>query len=116
MGNRGRILGDAVSYWIGNAYGPALLKSGALRKRRRSVARARLLFYRYGFLAVFAGRFMGAFRSLIPGMAGIMKMPQGDFSWPMCFPGRSGSHGCCCPGILACVEPMRWAQQAAPPS
>jgi len=78
-GVAGAILGDAVSYWIGRAYGPALLKSRALRKRRRSVARTRLLFYRYGFLAVFAGRFMGAFRSLIPGMAGIMKMPQGQF-------------------------------------
>jgi len=78
-GVAGAILGDAVSYWIGRAYGPALLKSGILRKRRRSVARTRLLFYRYGFLAVFAGRFMGAFRSLIPGMAGIMKMPQGRF-------------------------------------
>ncbi|AHG63680.1 DedA family protein [Advenella mimigardefordensis] len=78
-GVAGAILGDAVSHWIGRAYGPALLKSGILRKRRRSVARTRLLFYRYGFLAVFAGRFMGAFRSLIPGMAGIMKMPQGRF-------------------------------------
>ena len=78
-GIAGAILGDAVSYWIGKAYGPALLRSRSLRKRRRSVARTRLLFYRYGFLAVFAGRFMGAFRSLIPGMAGIMKMPQGRF-------------------------------------
>ena len=75
----GAILGDAVSYWIGHSYGPSLLKSRVLKKRRRTVARARLLFYRYGFLAIFAGRFMGAFRSLIPGMAGIMKMPQGQF-------------------------------------
>lgn len=78
-GIAGAILGDAVSFWIGHAYGPALLKSRILKKRRRALARARLLFYRYGFLAVFAGRFMGAFRSLIPGMAGIMKMPQGRF-------------------------------------
>lgn len=78
-GIAGAILGDAVSYWIGHTYGPALLRSRSLTKRRRTVARTRLLFYRYGFLAVFAGRFMGAFRSLIPGMAGIMKMPQGRF-------------------------------------
>ncbi len=72
----GAILGDAVSYWIGQAYGPALLRTRMLKNRRRSVARTRLLFFRYGFLAVFAGRFLGALRSLIPGMAGIMKMPQ----------------------------------------
>lgn len=75
----GAILGDTVSYWIGHAYGPALLRSHFLKKYRRSMARTRLLFYRYDFLAVFAGRFMGALRSLIPAMAGIMKMPQGRF-------------------------------------
>lgn len=75
----GAILGDTVSYWIGHVYGPALLRNPILKKYRRSVARTRLLFYRYGFLAVFAGRFMGVLRSLIPAMAGIMKMPQGRF-------------------------------------
>ena len=103
-GIAGAIAGDAVSYWIGSAYGPALLKTSMLQKRRRSVARARLLFYRYGFLSVFAGRFMGAFRSLIPGMAGIMNMPQAQFQlanvlsgivWfpSLLMPGYLGVHG-----------------------
>ena len=78
-GIAGAIAGDAVSYWLGRAYGQRLLRLDSMQRRRRLLARARLLFYRYGFLAVFMGRFMGALRSLIPGMAGIMRMPQGRF-------------------------------------
>ena len=75
----GAVLGDALSYWIGLWAGPAVLRWGPLRRQRRSVARARLFFYRYGFWAVFFGRFLGPIRSTVPAVAGVMHMSQWRF-------------------------------------
>ena len=75
----GAVLGDALSYWIGVWVGPSVLRWGLLKKQRRTVARARLFFYRYGLLAVFFGRFLGPIRSTIPTVAGVMGMTHGRF-------------------------------------
>jgi membrane protein DedA with SNARE-associated domain len=52
-----------------------VLRCKPLQKHRRSVAKARLFFYRYGFAAVLIGRFLGPLRSTIPTVAGVMDMP-----------------------------------------
>ena len=72
----GAIVGDAVSFWFGRWMGPKVLRHKYLKPYRRHVARARLFFYRYGFLAVLIARFIGPLRSFIPTVAGVMGMPQ----------------------------------------
>ena len=75
-GYAGAILGDALSFWIGKWFGPGVLRWRILKRHRTSVARARLFFHRYGFLAVLAGRFLGPMRSTVPTVAGVMGMPD----------------------------------------
>jgi membrane protein DedA with SNARE-associated domain len=75
----GAIAGDIVCYAIGAALGIRLMHRPALRPYRTSVARARLFFRRYGFAAVFLGRFFGPLRCTLPLVAGMMRMTQRKF-------------------------------------
>lgn len=56
-----------------------MLRHKRLNSYRRSVARARLFFYRYGFLSVLIGRFLGPLRCFVPTVAGVMGMPEWRF-------------------------------------
>ncbi len=78
-GYAGALLGDALSFWLGRWMGPSVLRCKPLSKHRRTIARARLLFFRYGFFAVLIGRFLGPLRSSIPTVAGVMGMPEYKF-------------------------------------
>ena len=78
-GFAGAVLGDALSYWIGKWLGPRVLRMKLLKMHRSAVARARLLCFRYGFLAVLLGRFLGPLRSLMPTVAGVMGMSERKF-------------------------------------
>lgn len=75
----GAVVGDAVSFWLGRWVGPTILRWKLLKRHRSTVARARLFFYRYGFLSIFFGRFLGPIRSTIPTVAGVMGMGQWRF-------------------------------------
>jgi membrane protein DedA with SNARE-associated domain len=75
----GAIVGDAVSYWLGRWLGPPILRWPMVKKHRSTVARARLFFYRYGFMSIFFGRFLGPIRSTIPTVAGVMGMSHWRF-------------------------------------
>ncbi|WAJ29934.1 DedA family protein [Antarcticirhabdus aurantiaca] len=75
----GAILGDIVSYFIGRWLGPGIVHRPLLRRYRPAVARTRLFFRRYGFAAVFLGRFLGPIRSTVPLVAGMMAMGQARF-------------------------------------
>lgn len=75
----GAVAGDAVSYELGRWMGPAALRHKALRRRRRTVARARLFIYRSGMLAMIVGRFTGPVRSLVPLVGGMLKMGRVRF-------------------------------------
>lgn len=78
-GISGAIIGDAVSYGLGRWLGPSMVRRWPLNTQRTAVARARLFFHKYGFVAVLAGRFLGPIRSTIPTVAGIMSMHHGRF-------------------------------------
>jgi membrane protein DedA with SNARE-associated domain len=80
-GFAGALLGDALSFWLGRWMGPSVLRCKPLATHRRTVARARLLFYRYGFFAVLIGRFLGPIRSTMPTVAGVMGMPEYKFQF-----------------------------------
>src|SRR3546814_37958 len=75
-GVAGAVVGDAISYYIGRLLGPKIVRSWPLNKQRRAVARARYFFYKYGVLTIFAGRFLGPLRSVVPSVAGVMRMPH----------------------------------------
>ncbi|MFA5598948.1 MAG: DedA family protein, partial [Pusillimonas sp.] len=75
----GAVVGDAISYYIGRLLGPRIIHRWPLNKQRRAVARARHFFYRYGMLSIFAGRFLGPLRAILPTVAGVMKMRHARF-------------------------------------
>lgn len=75
----GAILGDSISYYVGRRIGPSIYRRWPLNRHRSSVARARLFFRRYGFAAIFVGRFLGPIRSTIPLVAGVMEMDRRRF-------------------------------------
>ncbi|NUQ96912.1 MAG: DedA family protein [Streptomyces sp.] len=73
------IAGDSVGYEIGRRAGPPLLSRGPLRRRAERVEKARELIRRRGPAAVFVGRFVALFRSLVPALAGASNMPYRRF-------------------------------------
>lgn len=75
----GAILGDWISFAIGRRIGPSIYRRWPLNRHRPVVARARLFFRRYGFVAIFVGRFLGPIRATIPLVAGVMDMDRRRF-------------------------------------
>ncbi|KQQ88164.1 DedA family protein [Aureimonas sp. Leaf324] len=75
----GAIVGDIISYFLGRWLGPGVVHRPPLRRYRHAVAKTRLFFRRYGFWAVFLGRFLGPIRSTVPLVAGMMAMDQKRF-------------------------------------
>jgi membrane-associated protein len=73
------IAGDSVGYEIGRRLGPPLLGTRPLRRRAERVDKARELLRRRGPAAVFVGRFVALFRSLVPAMAGASNMAYRRF-------------------------------------
>lgn len=75
----GAIAGDAVGFWISRAYGPRVIRRWLPRSQRRHYARALLMFRRWGWAAVFFGRFLGPVRAVAPLIAGVARMPEWRF-------------------------------------
>ncbi len=75
----GAILGEALSYHLGRRAGPAIWRHRHLRPQRKSVARARLYFRRYGAASIFLGRFLGPIQAIVPLAAGASGMGKGRF-------------------------------------
>ena len=73
------ILGDSVGYEIGRRFGPRLLESRLLRKRRAKLDEAQDFLRRRGGVAVFLGRFVAFFRAVMPALAGTSRMPYPRF-------------------------------------
>lgn len=75
----GAALGDSLSYALGRWLGPRAETLGPLKRRPELVASAEAFFTRWGWAAVFFGRFIGPMRALVPMAAGILNMPSGWF-------------------------------------
>jgi membrane protein DedA with SNARE-associated domain len=75
----GATFGDAVSYWIGRRFGPALARMWPFTRSPELLPRGIRFFAKYGGVSVFIGRFFGPLRAVIPLAAGIMQMPSGRF-------------------------------------
>jgi undecaprenyl-diphosphatase len=76
----GAITGDSVGYEIGRHFGPALQGSRLGRKvGAERWGRAEAYIETKGGRAVFAGRFIGVLRALVPAVAGATRMPYRRF-------------------------------------
>lgn len=70
------ITGDSVGYEVGKHYGPALRESRFGRRvGAKNWAKADAFLRRHGGKAVFLGRCTALLRALIPGMAGMARLP-----------------------------------------
>ena len=76
----GAILGDSVGYLVGRRYGHAIQQT-ALGRRvgDERWGKAEDFLRRRGPLAVFVGRFTALLRAMVPGAAGMARMPYGTF-------------------------------------
>jgi membrane protein DedA with SNARE-associated domain len=75
----GGILGDAVSFWLGQKFGATLPKLWPFRRNPEQIQSGIDFFVRYGAISVFLGRFLGPLRATVPMVAGMMKMPTRRF-------------------------------------
>src|SRR5579864_3098135 len=71
----GAVLGDAISFWLGQKFGPMLPGMWPFRRNPDILRRGMDFFQRYGGASVFIGRFFGPLRAVIPLAAGMMRMP-----------------------------------------
>ncbi len=76
----GAIIGDSVGYWVGDKYGERLLRKLPKRLlKQEHIDRSKDAIRRLGGKAVFVGRFTAALRALVPGLAGMSRLPYGRF-------------------------------------
>jgi len=75
----GAILGDSVSFWLGQKFGPVLPQSWPFRNHPELLTRGTVFFERYGGSSVFIGRFFGPLRAVVPVAAGMMQMSTPRF-------------------------------------
>ena len=76
----GAIIGDSAGYLVGRRWGRRLLHGSIGRVVKHDhIDRAERLLARHGGKAVFIGRFTAALRALIPGLAGMAKLPYRSF-------------------------------------
>jgi len=80
-GISGAVLGDSVGYLVGREYGRRLLESRPLRRfvKPERIDRGQDYLNQRGGKAVFLGRFTAALRVLVPGLAGMARMPYRVF-------------------------------------
>jgi len=75
----GAVLGDAISFWLGEKFGPLLPRLWPFRTNPGLLERGVDFFGRYGGASVFIGRFFGPLRAVVPLAAGMMHMPAVRF-------------------------------------
>jgi membrane protein DedA with SNARE-associated domain len=73
------IAGDSVGYWVGQRFGPRLLRVRLLARRAGLIDATRRFLHRRGGWAVFIARFTAFLRAMVPGLAGMSEMHYGTF-------------------------------------
>lgn len=73
------VLGDTVGYEVGRHFGPRALASRPLRRHEGRIEGAQNFLRRRGGTAVFMGRWTAFLRAVMPGLAGISRMPYPRF-------------------------------------
>jgi membrane protein DedA with SNARE-associated domain len=75
----GAVAGDGTSYALGRRIGPSIYYRVPFNRHVPMFAKARLFFQRYGFAAIFVGRFLGPFRTTVPLVSGVAVMEARTF-------------------------------------
>jgi membrane protein DedA with SNARE-associated domain len=78
-GALGATMGDAVSYYVGLRFKHVVPRLWPFTRHPDWLDRGHVFFNRYGGISVFAGRFFGPVRAVIPLAAGMMEMPAVHF-------------------------------------
>ena len=73
------IIGDGVGYVVGRKFGPRILKLRLLRPHAGRLDAAQSRLRERGGWAVFLGRFTAFLRAVMPGLAGLSRMPWRRF-------------------------------------
>ena len=106
-GISGAVLGDAISFWLGERFGHLLDRHWYFIRHPDLLPGGYKFFDRYGIASVFVGRFFGPVRSVIPLVAGIMKM-----GWPQFWIANIGSALIWAPALLLVGTGARRAVEA----
>jgi len=75
----GALLGDIVSFLIGRHYREHLREIWPFKFYPRLLEKGESFFYKHGGKGVFAGRFLGPIRPMLPIIAGMLNMPKWRF-------------------------------------
>jgi membrane-associated protein len=73
------VIGDSVGYEVGRIYGDRVLRLRPLRRHEHRLDRARAFLRERGAFAVFLGRWTAFLRAVMPGLAGVSRMPYRRF-------------------------------------
>jgi len=73
------IVGDTVGYEVGRLWGHRVLRLRPLRRHEERLGRARTFLRDRGAFAVFLGRWTAFLRAVMPGLAGVSRMPYRKF-------------------------------------
>jgi membrane-associated protein len=73
------VIGDSVGYEVGRLYGPPLLRTRLLRGHSQRLEGAQTRLRERGGWAVFVARFTAFLRAVMPGLAGMSRMPYPRF-------------------------------------
>lgn len=76
----GAILGDAISFWIGQVFKERIRRIWPFTKHPEMITRSEEFFRKHGGKSVLFGRFFGPVRGTIPTVAGMMDMHWRDFT------------------------------------
>ncbi|QIL19860.1 bifunctional DedA family/phosphatase PAP2 family protein [Thermomonas sp. HDW16] len=71
----GAFVGDALSYWIGHRWGPAMRELWLFKRYPQLLDRGEQMFRRHGTKGIVIARFVGAVRPFVPAVAGMLHMP-----------------------------------------
>jgi membrane protein DedA with SNARE-associated domain/membrane-associated phospholipid phosphatase len=71
----GAFAGDALSYWLGWRWGPAMRQHWLFRRYPQFIDRGERLFRKHGSKGIIIARFVGAVRPFVPAVAGMLHVP-----------------------------------------
>lgn len=75
----GAIVGDGLSFWLGQRYRGEIQKSWPLNQYPQFIARSERFITRYGVASVFLARFTAVVRAFVPLVSGILRMSPRQF-------------------------------------
>src|SRR5450830_1530263 len=103
----GAIVGDGLSFWLGQHYRQKILRSWPLTQYPQFIARSENLIAKYGAASVFLARFAAVVRAFVPLVAGILRMSPRQFYAANILSALVWAPAHVFPGVLL-VMALRW--------